>query len=48
MIKILRDDDLQALEANIKGVIREEYGLKLKDVKIDLHYEKDLENIKNL
>jgi hypothetical protein len=41
MIKILKDYDLQALEANINGTIREEYGMKVKDVKIDLHYGKD-------
>ena len=41
MIKIFRDTDLQALEANINGIIREEYGMKVKDVKIDLHYGKD-------
>jgi hypothetical protein len=41
MIKILRDTDLQALEANINGIIREEFGLRVKDVKIDLYYGKD-------
>lgn len=41
MIKILKDTDLQALEANINGTIREEYGIKVKDVKIDLYYGKD-------
>lgn len=41
MIKIFKDGDLQALEANINGTIREECSLKVKDVKIDLHYCKD-------
>lgn len=41
MIKILKNTDLQALEANINGIIREQWGLKVKDVKIDLHYGKD-------
>jgi hypothetical protein len=41
MVKILRDTDLQALEANINGIIREEFGLRVKDVKIDLYYGKD-------
>jgi hypothetical protein len=41
MIKILKDDSLDSLEANINGIIREEWGLKVKDVKIDLHYGKD-------
>lgn len=41
MIKVFKDSDLQALEANINGTIREEYGLKVKDVKIDLYQCKD-------
>ena len=41
MIKILKDDNLEYLEANINGIIREEYGMKVKDVKIDLYYGKD-------
>jgi len=41
MIKILKDTSLEALEANIMGIIREESGLKVKDVKVDLHQGKD-------
>lgn len=41
MVKILKDTDLQSLEANVNGIIREEYGLNVQDVKIDLHYFKD-------
>jgi hypothetical protein len=41
MIRIVKDTDLQTLEANINGIIREEFGLKVKDVKIDLYYGKD-------
>lgn len=35
MIKILKDTDLVALEANINGTIREECGMKVKDVKVE-------------
>lgn len=38
MIKILRDTNLEALEANINGIIREEYGMIVQDVKVDLHH----------
>lgn len=41
MVKILKDTDLDALEANINGIIREEYGMIVKDVKVDLHHLKD-------
>ena len=41
MIKILRDTSLEALEANINGIIREEYGMKIKDVRIEFHQGKD-------
>lgn len=35
MVKILKDTDLSVLEANINGTIREEYGMKVKDVKVE-------------
>lgn len=41
MVKILRDTDLQSLEANINGIIREQYGMTVQDVNIDFHYLKD-------
>jgi len=41
MIRILKDYDLQSLEANINGIIREEYSLKVKDIKIETSYGKD-------
>ncbi|HQJ57212.1 MAG TPA: hypothetical protein PLH46_06185 [Caldisericia bacterium] len=41
MIKLLTDTNLQSLEANINGIIREEYTMKIKDVKIDVQYRMD-------
>ena len=41
MVKILQHTDLQSLETNINGVIREKYEMIVQDVKIDLHYFKD-------
>jgi hypothetical protein len=41
MVKILKDTDLQSLEANINGIIREKYEMIVQDVKIDLHHFKD-------
>lgn len=41
MVKILRDIDLQSLEANINGIIREEFSMIVQDIKIDCNYCKD-------
>jgi len=41
MVKILKDTDLETLEANINGIIREEYGMKVKNVNIEYHQGKD-------